>query len=379
MKRVFVFAGVLAAAGLAAAGALAQSPSPGSTAASFPEWAYPVNPPLVPFDASVPQTLPGSSRSYTQAQIENDFAPPDWFPEDHPPMPAVVANGRAPAVKACSKCHVTIGAGHPESSDLAGLPEAYIIRQMADFKDGHRKGGRAGSMLPIAKAVSEEEVREAAKYYASLPRPKWTKVVETDTVPKTELHVGGMRFAIDNGGTEPIGQRIIELPQAPERAHLRDSRIGFVANVPVGSVARGEAPVKGGGDRQPCASCHGPDLKGLGEVPHLTGRSPMYVFRQLNDIKAGTRAGANAELMQSLGFRRTTCWRFQPILRRCRPSARAASDPVAQKSDDFRLWHETAVPGCPLSDRYRWESGRGANRPIQSRLTQYASRHSSSP
>jgi cytochrome c553 len=24
----------------------------------------------------------------------------------------------------------------------------------------------------------------------------------------------------------------------------------------------------------------------------------MYVFRQLNDIKAGTRAGTNAELMQ---------------------------------------------------------------------------------
>jgi cytochrome c553 len=214
-------------------------------------------------------------------------------------MPAVVANGRSPAVKACSKCHVTTGGGHPESSDLASLPEAYIIRQMADFKDGHRKGARATSMFPIAKAVTDDELREAAKYYAALPRPAWNKVVETDTVPKTELRVGGMRFALANGGTEPIGNRIIELPQAPERAHLRDSRFGFVANVPVGSLARGEALVKGGGGQtQPCATCHGPDLKGLGEVPHLTGRSPMYVFRQLNDIKVGTRAGANAELMQ---------------------------------------------------------------------------------
>jgi cytochrome c553 len=212
-------------------------------------------------------------------------------------MPSVVANGRPPAVKACSKCHVTTGGGHPESSDLAGLPEAYIVRQMADFKDGHRKGARAGSMFPIAKAVTDDEVREAAKYYAALPRPAWNKVVETDTVPKTELRVGGMRFPID--GSEPIGSRIIELPQAPERAHLRDSRFGFVANVPVGSVARGEALVKGGsGQTQPCATCHGPDLKGISEVPHLTGRSPMYVFRQLNDIKIGTRSGANAELMQ---------------------------------------------------------------------------------
>jgi cytochrome c553 len=298
-----VFGGVLAVAGVVAVGALAQSAGPapgaGGAGAAFPEWAYPVNPPLTQFDATAPKTLPGSSRSYTQAQIENDFTPPDWFPEDHPPMPAVVANGRAPAVKACAKCHLTTGGGHPESSDLAGLPEAYIIRQMTDFKDGHRKGARAGSMLPIAKAVSDEELREAARYYSALPRPSWNKVVETDTVPKTELRTGGMRFALDGGGTEPIGNRIIELPQAPERADLRDSRLGFVADVPVGSIKRGEALVKGGdGETLPCVTCHGPDLKGISEVPHLTGRSPMYVFRQLNDIKAGTRAGTNAELMQ---------------------------------------------------------------------------------
>jgi cytochrome c553 len=298
-----VFAGALVVMGVAAAGALAQSAgsaaSPGGANTSLPGWAYPVNPPPVEFDAKEEKTLPGSSRKYTQAQVENDFAPPDWFPEDHPPMPGVVANGRAPAVKACSKCHVTTGGGHPESSDLAGLPEAYIIRQMADFRDGRRKGARATSMFPIAKAVTDEEVREAARYYAALPRPAWTKVVETDTVPKTELRTGGMRFALDKGGTEPIGSRIIELPQAPERAHLRDSRMGFIAHVPVGSIARGEVLVKAGdGQTPPCASCHGPDLKGLAEVPHIAGRSPMYVFRQLNDIKVGTRAGANAELMQ---------------------------------------------------------------------------------
>jgi cytochrome c553 len=297
MKRVITT--VIAVTSLVAAGALAQPANPA------PEWAYPANPPPVQFDATVAKTLPGSSRSYTQAQIENDFAPPDWFPEDHPPMPAVVAHGREPAVKACSKCHVTNGGGHPESSDLAGLPEAYIIRQMADFKDGHRKGARASSMLPIARAVSEEEVREAAKYYSALPRPSWNKVVETDTVPKTELRTGGMRFALDNAGTEPLGNRIIELPQAPERADLRDSRMGFVSHVPVGSLKRGEALVKGDGQAPACATCHGPGLKGLGEVPHLAGRSPMYVFRQLNDIKIGTRNGANAELMQPVVARLT--------------------------------------------------------------------------
>ena len=288
------------------AAALAQSsgpaPAPTATAAAFPEWAYPVNPQVGPFDAKELKTMPGSSRQYTQAQVEDDFAPPDWFPEDHPPMPRSVATGRPPAVKACSKCHVTSGGGHPESSDLAGLPEAYIVRQMAAFRDGYRKGGRSTSMLPIAKAVKDDEVREAARYYAALPRPAWTKVVETDSVPQTELRTGGMRFALtgnDGGKTEPLGNRIIELPQAPERMHLRDSRLGFVAHVPVGSIARGAALVKdGGGKTLPCAPCHGADLKGLGEVPHLTGRSPMYLFRQLNDMKVGTRSGPDAALMQ---------------------------------------------------------------------------------
>ena len=133
MKRVFAsrlaVTSAAAAAALMSFAAFAQSPSP------TPEWAYPVNPPLTPFDATTPKTLPGSSKSFTQAQIENDFAPPDWFPDDHPPMPGVVAHGREPAVKACAKCHVNNGGGHPESSDLAGLSEAYILRQMADFKD----------------------------------------------------------------------------------------------------------------------------------------------------------------------------------------------------------------------------------------------------
>ena len=297
-----IFAGVVAVASVVAGGALAQSAGPAPAAnnvAPLPEWAYPANPPMTPFDATTQKTIPGSKVSFTQAQIENDFTPPDWFPEDHPPMPGVVAHGREPAVKACSKCHVTNGGGHPESSDLAGLPEAYILRQMADFKDGHRKGARAGSMFPIAKAVSDEEVREAAKYYAALPRPSWVKVTETDTVPKTELRTGGMRFALESGGTEPIGNRIIELPQAPDRAEMRDSRMGFIADVPVGSLKRGEALVKAGdGQTLACATCHGPDLKGIGEVPHLVGRSPMYIFRQLNDIKIGARAGTNAEQMQ---------------------------------------------------------------------------------
>jgi cytochrome c553 len=101
---------------------------------------------------------------------------------------------------------------------------------------------------------------------------------------------------------EPIGQRIIEMPEDLERTELRDATSGFVAYVPPGSLAKGEALVaRGAGGRTiACAICHGPELKGLGHVPALAGRSPSYIVRQLWDIKYGLRTGPWAELMKAV-------------------------------------------------------------------------------
>ena len=68
---------------------------------------------------------------------------------------------------------------------------------------------------------------------------------------------------------------------------------------PVGSIKRGEAlaATGAGGKTTPCAVCHGPDLKGLGPVPNLAGRSPSYLARQMYDMKLGTRKGAMSALM----------------------------------------------------------------------------------
>lgn len=99
---------------------------------------------------------------------------------------------------------------------------------------------------------------------------------------------------------EPIGQRIVEVPSDLERAELRDPRSGFIAYVPPGSVALGErlATTGDGGRTIPCVSCHGLDLKGVGPIPPIAGRSPSYLFRQINDIRNGTRNGAAAQAMK---------------------------------------------------------------------------------
>jgi len=276
--------------------AQAQAPAP---AQNLPQWAYPVAPAPKPPDATKPIKLPGSTKEYTQAQIDNRFSPPDWYPEDHPPLPDVVAHGRPPNGLACALCHLTSGGGHPESAGISGLPVQYFMRQMAEFRAGTRKGMRGGIMIQIAKAISDDDIKAAAQYFGSMNHPLWYKVVETDTVPKSYLGNGAMRFPVENGGTEPIGNRIIELPQNDLSAESRDPRVGFVAHVPTGSVKKGEALVMtGGGKTTACTACHGADLKGIAEVPPISGRSPMYIYRQLNDIKIGTRDGLWTPLMK---------------------------------------------------------------------------------
>jgi cytochrome c553 len=266
------------------------------------DWAYPVTPRPEPKDNVVLKGVPGTAKKYTQAQIDDGFNPPDWFPDEHPPMPQIVAHGVRPTVRACALCHLPTGDGHPESSSLAGLPLPYLMRQMAEFKNGGRKGVRATTMIEIARAISDSDAQAASEYYAALKPGVWTKVVEIDSVPKSYVGSGAMRFAAPGGGTEPIGNRIIVLPQDAERAHSRDPHSGFIDYVPVGSIARGEALVTtgGGGKTIPCAICHGQDFKGIGELPSIAGRPPTYVVRQLNDMKTGARSGTAMALMKAV-------------------------------------------------------------------------------
>jgi cytochrome c553 len=184
------------------------------------------------------------------------------------------------------------------------LPAAYIVQQMADFKSGARKSaepkmGPPAAMIAVAKASTAEEWQQAANYFASLPYRQWIRVVEAATVPKTRV-AGSMYVPVADGGTEPIGQRIVETPEDVGRTELRDSAASFIAYAPPGAIKAGAALVAGGnGKTVACGTCHGPDLKGLGPVPGIAGRSPSYVARQLVDIQQGVRNGPWAALMKA--------------------------------------------------------------------------------
>ena len=263
----------------------------------MPDWAYP------PRggggggggDREVDETLysvPGSERQLMSSQTGSMFGGiEDWFPDRHGPMPDIVSNGRRPDGRACAMCHLTSGLGHPSAGMSAGMPPEYFFQQIKDFASGKRTAvdpERTRGMVRVASALTDEEIRAAAEYYARQTPSKWVEVIESDMAPVTYIGRGNMRLAQPDGEMEPLGQRIVEYATDTERTDLNDPYSGFTAYVPVGSIEKGEALVTtGGGKTIACGVCHGPDLKGLGNVPGLAGRLPTYNTRQMLDMKQG--------------------------------------------------------------------------------------------
>ena len=280
--------------------------TPQAAAADKPQWAFPTTEKVLPTsqrDKGGPRSAPGSKLTLTRAQIDDLFNTTDWFPDSgmYPPLPKIVLSGNKETnVRACGVCHLPTGTGHDESAYVAGIPATYFIRQMKDWKTGDRKA--APTMVTMAQTITDEEIRIAAEYFAALKPRAWIRVVETDTVPRSYIAQGNKRLEHPDGGTEPIGNRIIELPEDEMVVLNRDPSKGFVAYVPKGSIAKGEALVKTGGNGQTiaCGICHGPDLKGLGEVPGIAGRHPNYIVRQMWNIQNGDRAGTSAALMKAV-------------------------------------------------------------------------------
>jgi cytochrome c553 len=209
--------------------------------------------------------------------------------------------------------------GLMQNGSVAGLPADYILQQLGDFKSGLRHSAdtnkaNAFEMAAIARNLTDEEMKAAAGYFSSLKFRKWMRVVESTTVPKFTATVNGLFLKDEGDETQPLGNRLVEMPESTYDTNiLRNPRSGFVAYVPIGTLMKGQNLVTTGGAatvdgktvRGPtlaCGTCHGPDLhgmelKGIGIVPPIAGRSPSYLARAVYDFKLGTRNGASAKFM----------------------------------------------------------------------------------
>ena len=333
---------IVAVIGVGGVPAHAAAPARSADVADMPLWAYGVLDPPKPGDTAKPQRAPGpwldpaidhdeqlkplhiegSGQSYTLFELNDWQHVPDWFPQTHGPVPRVIGHGPASLgaqARACGFCHRVLGGGRPENAPVFGLPVAYFLRQLDDFRGGPRRSSdtrkpNVPTMIGLAKAISDEEALAAAEYWAAQSGGPHLRVIETAKAPPAKPE-GNLFIPTAEARTESLVGRILEVPEDPAKSgRIDDPRSGFVAYVPVGSIARGRKIA--GADGQPkestaasalaCVTCHGARLRGMGDAPPIAGRSPSYIVRQLYDFKTGARNGTMSALMKPVAEHLTT-------------------------------------------------------------------------
>lgn len=165
---------------------------------------------------------------------------------------AIARQGNGRGAAPCMACHGADGGGQAAAGfpRLAGLPAAYLRKQLEDFVAGTRSNA---TMQPVASALSEDERAAVAAYYAGLPAPMPS--------PSTE-------------------------PSDPAQRALGET-LATRGRWPQGLPA--------------CAQCHGPDGVGVGEhFPPLRGQSATYLANQLRAWQQGARRNDPLELMRSV-------------------------------------------------------------------------------
>ena len=155
--------------------------------------------------------------------------------------------GENPAAMACMSCHGPDGAGMAAAGfpRLAGLPAAYLSKQLHDFRDGSRK---QPIMEPLAKALSDAEISAISATLAAMPMP---------ATPDTRRQ---------QMATDPVQSLAL-----------------------YGDWSRG---IPG------CVQCHGPGGVGVGEhFPPLAHQPASYLAGQLDAWRDGRRSNDPNQLM----------------------------------------------------------------------------------
>ena len=144
----------------------------------------------------------------------------------------------------CMACHGPEGISSTALwPNIAGQNATYIASQLTAFRDGAKDPSNAArydlAMTPMSMLLTDEDIRNLAVYYESLPAPAQA-VADPSTIAKGE--------ALYRGG-----------------------------NMDKGTPA--------------CIACHGPTGRGnpAANYPALQGQHAVYTAKQLNDYASGTR------------------------------------------------------------------------------------------
>lgn len=164
---------------------------------------------------------------------------------------AISREGNGKGAPPCISCHGEGGRGNAQMGHpyLAGLPEAYLARQLQAFKSGQRNNA---VMQPIAAKLEEADIQALAAYFAQLQLP----------------------------------DKALGKPATAEQQKLGETiahKGRWITGVPA------------------CFQCHGAAGQGVGnDFPPLSGQPAAYLQQQLDGWAKGTRTGDPIGLMQSV-------------------------------------------------------------------------------
>jgi cytochrome c553 len=117
---------------------------------------------------AVPQDMIFEVAESEQIELRNDhFGFADYVPQGSIAKGRVVSLGNRGQFRACSSCHGEDFRGHDDAPRLAGRSAYYSIRQLADMKDGARKGEALGKMKDIIGKLSDADIINVAAFMAS--------------------------------------------------------------------------------------------------------------------------------------------------------------------------------------------------------------------
>ena len=119
----------------------ASDPPANVVRTDYPDWPWPrgVHEPAKPDDGQLFH-IPGSTKSYTDTQINRSTSTVDWFPELHPAPPAPVISGKKGAYNACGRW--ARQARHGRSSGTTGCVFSAATRRHEGRQAAWLRGAR---------------------------------------------------------------------------------------------------------------------------------------------------------------------------------------------------------------------------------------------
>ena len=144
----------------------------------------------------------------------------------------------------CIACHGPAGVSQiAETPSLAGQPESFLQWQLVYFRSGTRK---SAVMQPLADSLSDDDIRDLTKYFASLPPPP----KDSHAPAEAAMYAVGAKLAQQNR----------------------------------------------------CASCHRDDYTGAQAAPRTAYQREDYLLKALRDFKAGKRTGGGVAAMADVVY-----------------------------------------------------------------------------